>query len=159
MTFAIQSGIYLLKLNNRNTRTKCGICSKLTVWINTMNKCRLGIICHLLCLQNKSIVDVWLDSKYPSNVLSLPLTTTMRTTSFPQPEDKRLVLKFSKSKSNTILTNFQFWLWQYSIHACFCLLQLQRLLHLLLHAHVIINSYSILRRNWSRISMPLKSQS
>ena len=25
------AGIYLLKLNNRNTRTRCGICSKLTI--------------------------------------------------------------------------------------------------------------------------------
>ena len=25
------SGIYLLKVNNRNTRTKCEICSKLTI--------------------------------------------------------------------------------------------------------------------------------
>ena len=27
------TGIYLLKLNNRNTRTRCGICSKLTIKI------------------------------------------------------------------------------------------------------------------------------
>ena len=27
------AGIYLLKVNNRNTRTKCEICSKLTVKI------------------------------------------------------------------------------------------------------------------------------
>ena len=26
-----QAGIYLLKVNNRNTRTKCEICSKLTI--------------------------------------------------------------------------------------------------------------------------------
>ena len=32
MSFQINSaGIYLLKVNNRNTRTRCGICSKLTI--------------------------------------------------------------------------------------------------------------------------------
>ena len=28
------AGIYLLKVNNRNTRTRCEICSKLTVKLN-----------------------------------------------------------------------------------------------------------------------------
>ena len=28
---SIQAGIYLLKVNNRNTRTRCEICSKLTI--------------------------------------------------------------------------------------------------------------------------------
>ena len=79
------------------------------------------VFSRLLFLQNRFIVDVRLDSKYLCDVLPLPLTTTMRTTSFPQAEDIRLVLKFSKSKSNTIVTNFQFWHWQYSIHVCPCL--------------------------------------
>ena len=30
-TEAFPAGIYLLKVNNRNTRTKCEICSKLTI--------------------------------------------------------------------------------------------------------------------------------
>ena len=34
------AGIYLLKVNNRNTRTRCEICSKLT--INTPERRRLG---------------------------------------------------------------------------------------------------------------------
>ena len=29
--FHCPAGIYLLKVNNRNTRTRCGICSKLTI--------------------------------------------------------------------------------------------------------------------------------
>ena len=28
---AIPAGVYLLKVNNRNTRTRCEICSKLTI--------------------------------------------------------------------------------------------------------------------------------
>ena len=48
---AIPAGIYLLNVNNRNTRTRCEICSKLTIkiperrhycWLWTCN-CRLGI--------------------------------------------------------------------------------------------------------------------
>ena len=31
MIFTIPAGIYLLKVNNRNTRTRCEICSKLTI--------------------------------------------------------------------------------------------------------------------------------
>ena len=30
-TIRYPAGIYLLKVNNRNTRTRCGICSKLTI--------------------------------------------------------------------------------------------------------------------------------
>ena len=29
--YSYQAGIYLLKVNNRNTRTRCEICSKLTI--------------------------------------------------------------------------------------------------------------------------------
>ena len=29
--YATQAGIYLLKVNNRNTKTRCEICSKLTI--------------------------------------------------------------------------------------------------------------------------------
>ena len=29
--YTIPAGIYLLKVNNRNTRTRCEICSKLTI--------------------------------------------------------------------------------------------------------------------------------
>ena len=38
--------------------------------------------------------------------MPLPLTTKTRTASFPQREDIRLVLKFSKSKSKNIVTHF-----------------------------------------------------
>ena len=31
LTCNIPAGIYLLKVNNRNTRTRCEICSKLTI--------------------------------------------------------------------------------------------------------------------------------
>ena len=30
-TTALPAGIYLLKVNNKNTRTRCEICSKLTI--------------------------------------------------------------------------------------------------------------------------------
>ena len=39
------AGIYLLKVNNRNTRTRCEICSKLTIYLfqvsnrNTRKRC------------------------------------------------------------------------------------------------------------------------
>ena len=33
IAFLIPAGIYLLKVNKRNTRTRCEICSKLTIMI------------------------------------------------------------------------------------------------------------------------------
>ena len=36
------AGIYLLKVNNRNTRTSCEVCSKLTIKIRIL-KCRSSI--------------------------------------------------------------------------------------------------------------------
>ena len=83
--------------------------------------------------------------------MSFPLTTTTRNTCFRQREEIRLVLKFSKSKSNKIVTkNSHIWHFQYSV-------QLQRLLHLFLHAHVIINYFGISRRNRSDIGILVKS--
>ena len=35
-----QADIYLLKVNNRNTRTRCEICSKLTIKIPERRQCR-----------------------------------------------------------------------------------------------------------------------
>ena len=35
-----QAGIYLLKVNNRNTRTRCDICSKLTINTPERHHCR-----------------------------------------------------------------------------------------------------------------------
>ena len=40
----ILAGIYLLKVNNRNTRTRCEICSKLTIKIPERRQWRLGIL-------------------------------------------------------------------------------------------------------------------
>ena len=37
----LPAGIYLLKINNRNTRTRCEICSKLT--IKTSERCFCGV--------------------------------------------------------------------------------------------------------------------
>ena len=37
----IPAGIYLLKVNNRNTRTRCEICSKLTINRNTRTRCEI----------------------------------------------------------------------------------------------------------------------
>ena len=31
LSYSVPAGIYLLKVNNRNTRTRCEICSKLTI--------------------------------------------------------------------------------------------------------------------------------
>ena len=40
-----QADIYLLKVNNRNTRTRCEICSKLTIKIPERRQCRrCGIV-------------------------------------------------------------------------------------------------------------------
>ena len=36
----IPAGIYLLKVNNRNTRTRCEICSKLTINTPERRHCR-----------------------------------------------------------------------------------------------------------------------
>ena len=43
-----QAGIYLLKANNRNTRTRCEICSKLTIKFNVNNK---TTICSTLIIK------------------------------------------------------------------------------------------------------------
>ena len=38
------AGIYLLKVNNRNTRTRCGICSKLTIKIPERRHSSVSIV-------------------------------------------------------------------------------------------------------------------
>ena len=38
----IEAGIYLLKVNNRNTRTRCEICSKFTIKIPQRRQWRLS---------------------------------------------------------------------------------------------------------------------
>ena len=38
--FYYPAGIYLLEVNNRNTRTRCEICSKLTIKIPEQRQCR-----------------------------------------------------------------------------------------------------------------------
>ena len=40
LTNFIPAGIYLLKFNSTNTRTRCGICSKLTIKITERRQCR-----------------------------------------------------------------------------------------------------------------------
>ena len=35
------AGIYLLKINNRNSKTRCEICFKLTIKTTFINKCSL----------------------------------------------------------------------------------------------------------------------
>ena len=44
IAFLISAGIYLLIVNKRNTRTRCEICSKLTIKIpERRHLCRFGI--------------------------------------------------------------------------------------------------------------------
>ena len=40
MTVPFPAGIYVLKVNNRNTRTSCEICSKLTIKTPERRHCR-----------------------------------------------------------------------------------------------------------------------
>ena len=55
------AGIYLLKVNNRNTRTRCEICSKLTIKIPERRQwtcnCRLG------CVRGWSRVNKLIDKR------------------------------------------------------------------------------------------------
>ena len=107
----------MFQVKNKDTRTTPSPCCSVSIvkfehviadWELSVHvqQCIQNLVSHFLILQNRSIVDVGPHSKYPSDVLSLSLTTTMRTTSFPQPENIRLVLKFLKSKSNAIDTSF-----------------------------------------------------
>ena len=50
MFMLIPAGIYLFKVNNRNTRTRCEICSKLTIntperrqWRKNKNTCTIKV--------------------------------------------------------------------------------------------------------------------
>ena len=107
----------MFKVKNKDTRTTPTPCCSVSIvkfehaianWelFVHVQQCIQNLVSHFRILQNRSIVDVRPHSKYLSDVFPLSLTTTVRTTSFPQSEDIRLDLKFLKSKSNTIVTNF-----------------------------------------------------
>ena len=68
---------YYLYLFSRVFRTYCNI------YDGAFLRKYLNAFSHTPFLQNSSIIDVRLDFKYASEVLSLPLTTTTSTTSFP----------------------------------------------------------------------------
>ena len=50
LSVTIPDGIYLFKVNNRNTRTRCEICSKLT--INTPERRHGDVLVYLLLTLN-----------------------------------------------------------------------------------------------------------
>ena len=56
----ISAGIYLLEVNNRNTRTRCEICLKLT--INSVFSVNFEDISHLVLVFLLSILDKYLQS-------------------------------------------------------------------------------------------------
>ena len=57
------AGIYLFKVNNRNTRAMCGICSKLTIktplvsLLLTLNRFPIVLVFLLLTLSKKSLAE------------------------------------------------------------------------------------------------------
>ena len=49
------AGIYLLKVNNRNTITKCEICSKLTIKTPERRQMRRLYNCHIIKANKKKV--------------------------------------------------------------------------------------------------------
>ena len=65
-SFILPTGIYLLKVNNRNTRTRCKICSKLTIKLPDRRHCVFLVsfehISHLVLvflLTLKHVISGW----------------------------------------------------------------------------------------------------
>ena len=59
------AGIYLLKVNNRNTRTKCEICSKLT--IKTPEQRQSFTLCSSVSIVNlEHVIAGWIMNSYTS---------------------------------------------------------------------------------------------
>ena len=54
---SFSAGIYLLKVNNRNTTTSCKICSKLTIKIPERRQCQLGYHCKDILFINCKIIQ------------------------------------------------------------------------------------------------------
>ena len=87
-------GIYLLKINNRNTRTRCEICSKLTItplvsfwclycylWTN-FTPCSSVSIVNFECIIADFAVAIWLCFEFTLN-LTFPVILCLLRSFFP----------------------------------------------------------------------------